>query len=324
MSDLAPFVAAAIKDRAMLELIAENKRLKEENETKRLREEKEERLKVRITGKNGAPIYHEVSLLGGKKIDFDEFFGCAAWEIDLPAHNDINGDEIGFVQDFELWFGGNLLKGYKNVTHVYPPAPPGVERRLLSYYCEREGVFKFLGFSACDNSRSTALYLRRVTFPFQSMILPILRGSVPSEERLKVRITGSNGTPVYHEASLLGGKKIGFDQSLGCESWVVELPRNIGTDGYEIGLGHDTFLRDFQLWFGGGLLMDYQRPQSNSAPPHVEKELRAWEYVPKKKSFKLEGYMIWTCDESQENKIFLYRVIFPFRSMIAPLLGLTE
>ncbi len=56
MSDLAPLVANVLRDRALLELMAEMKKLK------RL---VDERLKVQITGKKGSPIYFEGSLKDG-------------------------------------------------------------------------------------------------------------------------------------------------------------------------------------------------------------------------------------------------------------------
>jgi hypothetical protein len=56
MSDLAPFVATVLKDRAMVEMMTELETLK------RL---VDERLKVQITGKRGSPVYREGSLRDG-------------------------------------------------------------------------------------------------------------------------------------------------------------------------------------------------------------------------------------------------------------------
>uniref|UniRef100_A0A7R9ZU92 Uncharacterized protein n=1 Tax=Pseudo-nitzschia arenysensis TaxID=697910 RepID=A0A7R9ZU92_9STRA len=56
MSDLAPFVASVLRDRTMVEMIAEMEKLK------RL---VEDRLKVQITGRKGSPVYFEGSLKNG-------------------------------------------------------------------------------------------------------------------------------------------------------------------------------------------------------------------------------------------------------------------
>ena len=62
MSDLGPFVAAALRDRAVQELIDENNRLREE-----LRSLKDE-LMFRITGENGVPVYYEELVTNGESM----------------------------------------------------------------------------------------------------------------------------------------------------------------------------------------------------------------------------------------------------------------
>lgn len=56
MSDLAPFVAAALRDRVVQELMEENRELKQTNQG--LRQELcDDRFKLQITGRNGTPVY---------------------------------------------------------------------------------------------------------------------------------------------------------------------------------------------------------------------------------------------------------------------------
>jgi len=59
MSGFAQFVAAALKDRALQDLLDENEKLVQENN--RLRDQS----MVRITGSNGTPVYYENSLANG-------------------------------------------------------------------------------------------------------------------------------------------------------------------------------------------------------------------------------------------------------------------
>jgi len=70
MSDLAPFVAAALRDKVVAELLEENQRLK--GQVKSFQ-------RVRITGKNGFPIYAQQDFTTGKPTDH------GWWVVRLPA-----------------------------------------------------------------------------------------------------------------------------------------------------------------------------------------------------------------------------------------------
>jgi hypothetical protein len=70
MSDLAPFVAAALKDKVVADLLEENRRLKRQVESFR---------RVRVTGKNGFPVYAEQDFTHGKPTDH------GWWVVRLPS-----------------------------------------------------------------------------------------------------------------------------------------------------------------------------------------------------------------------------------------------
>ncbi|CAB9526095.1 expressed unknown protein [Seminavis robusta] len=70
MSDLAPFVAAALKDKVVAELLEENRRLKRQVDSFQ---------RVRITGKNGFPVYAEHDFALGKPTDH------GWWVVRLPT-----------------------------------------------------------------------------------------------------------------------------------------------------------------------------------------------------------------------------------------------
>lgn len=82
MSDLAPFVATILKDRAMLEMMTEMEKLK------RL---VDERLKVQITGKRGSPVYREGSLRDGYTSHRGRCFEVMFNDVDIDIHDD--GDD---------------------------------------------------------------------------------------------------------------------------------------------------------------------------------------------------------------------------------------
>lgn len=70
MSDLAPFVAAALNDKVVADLLEENQRLKHQLQSFQ---------RVRITGKNGAPVYAEHDFGQGKPTDH------GWWVVRLPS-----------------------------------------------------------------------------------------------------------------------------------------------------------------------------------------------------------------------------------------------
>jgi len=84
MSGFAQFVAAALKDRALQDLLDENEKLVQENN--RLRDQS----MVRITGPKGTPIYYENSLANG----FSYCEGHKAWIVRLPPRFDSNGTSV--------------------------------------------------------------------------------------------------------------------------------------------------------------------------------------------------------------------------------------
>lgn len=79
MSDLAPFVASVLRDRTMIEMITEMKKLKKLVE---------DRLKVQITGRKGSPVYFEGSLKDGYTSHRGRCF-----EVMFDNHDDKDNDD---------------------------------------------------------------------------------------------------------------------------------------------------------------------------------------------------------------------------------------
>lgn len=115
MSDLAPFVAAVLRDRTVTELKKENDEL---------RQKVDQFVKVQVTGPKGTPIYYEGSLKNG----YDTPTGTGYW-IDLCHCDDVssleyridNGVEGGVylndIKTFEVRLGG-LVMGTWRVGHT--------------------------------------------------------------------------------------------------------------------------------------------------------------------------------------------------------------
>ena len=106
MSDLAPFVAAVLKDRTVADLKDENVELREQRDGQR-----DGRLVVQITGPGGTPIHYEASLANGYSSG-----GGESWTIDLEQRHDDAGN--GFVvslidiEELEIRLGGVAIQRF--------------------------------------------------------------------------------------------------------------------------------------------------------------------------------------------------------------------
>ena len=111
MSDLAPFVAAAIRDKSVEELQKENDRLQKENE--RLRE----MLSVQITGPEGTPVYSHAQLAtDGFLQDYDDWEG---WVVNF-REEDLLPCVAEDLNAIEIRVGGVvILTGASLVDHRY-------------------------------------------------------------------------------------------------------------------------------------------------------------------------------------------------------------
>lgn len=104
MSDLGPFVAAALRDRVVQELLEENKQL---------RRERNEKSMIRVTGRSGTPVYYEDLVTNGA--NFNEAQGRSCWVLVLPTRKNAGGSEIGvsqetFRNDLEIRLGRVVLR----------------------------------------------------------------------------------------------------------------------------------------------------------------------------------------------------------------------
>lgn len=97
MSDLAPFVAAVLRDGVVKDLMDENERLREEIE------ERDEGFMFQLTGREGAPIYFEQLITNRHPLDWDEWGLLNMYDIN------VNLSFETFMKSFEIWLGGELL-----------------------------------------------------------------------------------------------------------------------------------------------------------------------------------------------------------------------
>ena len=99
MSDLAPFVAAALRDRTVEDLNNE------------LREEREARLVVQITGPSGNPVYYESSLLDGASLVWGTRWGLVNREAyTAESHADTSIPlPVNAIESLEIRLGGVVV-----------------------------------------------------------------------------------------------------------------------------------------------------------------------------------------------------------------------
>lgn len=99
MSDLAPFVAAVLRDQSLSQLLEENKAL---------RDQLEKHQTLEITGRNGTPVYYKSSMSKG------EISGDGdAWNVPFPENGHIPLDEI---RNLEIRVGGDVRATFYNGT----------------------------------------------------------------------------------------------------------------------------------------------------------------------------------------------------------------
>ena len=95
MSDLAPYVAAALRDKVVDDLLDENRKLREQLDNAR---------KVEITGKDGSPVYATGAFQDGTRRNF-----CELWDVPLEMVT-LAGSEvvipISALKEIEICLGG--------------------------------------------------------------------------------------------------------------------------------------------------------------------------------------------------------------------------
>ena len=102
-SDLAPLVAAVLKDRTVAGMIQENNELKS-----KLMDRDNERLLVEVTGQHGLPIYYKGSMRNGGRS------GDNHWCVRLEENNAFL--PLILLSDLEIWLGGTLVHQFKYIT----------------------------------------------------------------------------------------------------------------------------------------------------------------------------------------------------------------
>ena len=109
MSDLAPFVAATLKDKVIYELLEENKKLQD-----RVRAS----MTVEITGQERLPIYCR-----GQFDKDGEYHGNPnLWNIKFSEQ--LHGCPLKDLKNIEIWIGGTLRatfeeRGFSNVSEIW-------------------------------------------------------------------------------------------------------------------------------------------------------------------------------------------------------------
>jgi hypothetical protein len=90
----------------------------------------------------------------------------------------MDGHEIGldsdtFERDFELWFGGALMKDYLPPLGNRNPHHPGAEVEFVTWgWLSSGGLFRFK-LDGYYSRVEDKIIVRHVTFPFWSMIAPL-------------------------------------------------------------------------------------------------------------------------------------------------------
>jgi hypothetical protein len=108
ISDLAPFVAAVLKDKTVMDLNKDIEELREE-----LREESREREKeillVEVTGRGGTPVHYQASLIDGET----DLFKDDLWNVYFEQKKYEFGEDIvlplNLIKDLEVRLGGIVV-----------------------------------------------------------------------------------------------------------------------------------------------------------------------------------------------------------------------
>jgi hypothetical protein len=94
MSDLAPFVAAALRDKALQDLMVENHALRKQLQCTR---------RVEITGPNGTPVYARAQFDDG-----ETYVGGSYWEVKFPKGQQLLACPLAALEGIEIWIAGML------------------------------------------------------------------------------------------------------------------------------------------------------------------------------------------------------------------------
>ena len=105
MSDLAPFVAATLRDKIVDDLKTENEKLREE-----LARVADRQLAVQVTGPNGAPVYYETSLKRGA---YCEHLGGKCWRVEFDETAAI---PLHAISNLEIRVGGMVVQQFTQTT----------------------------------------------------------------------------------------------------------------------------------------------------------------------------------------------------------------
>ncbi|OEU11709.1 hypothetical protein FRACYDRAFT_244832 [Fragilariopsis cylindrus CCMP1102] len=108
-SDLAPFVAAVLKDRTVAEMIQEIDKLKS-----RQTESENERLLVQITGTNGTPVHYEESFKNAERYTYEGYRDSPHIHVcfDDGSSHDLTTDglPLSSLHEIEIRLGGVVVQ----------------------------------------------------------------------------------------------------------------------------------------------------------------------------------------------------------------------
>ena len=118
VSDLVPFVASVLRDRAMQDLQTEHDALQQE-----LKRHQEAQLRVEITGRDGNPVYCQTSMKYGVTCDVE---GTPYWEVSFDDNDDGTNitipNFIEAVEGLELRLGDIVVFPFNTAKNFNAPA----------------------------------------------------------------------------------------------------------------------------------------------------------------------------------------------------------
>ena len=118
VSDLVPFVASVLRDRAMQDLQTEHDALQQE-----LKRHQEAQLRVEITGRDGNPVYCQTSMKYGVTCDVE---GTPYWEVSFDDNDDGTNitipNFIEAVEGLELRLGDIVIFPFNTAKNFNAPA----------------------------------------------------------------------------------------------------------------------------------------------------------------------------------------------------------
>lgn len=130
MSDIAPFVAAALWDKAMADMIEENKQLRQQLRSAR---------DVEITGSGGEPVYARGQL--DEDGTFHRHRDPTIWRVKFSEQ--IAACSLSDLKDIQVWVGGTIRTNFGEFSSYYNVMDHG------DYYYDKNNGRREKGYTVC-------------------------------------------------------------------------------------------------------------------------------------------------------------------------------